>query len=211
VNPVPRIVAAAAVAAGLLLAGCAGGRRVPNTIPAAETVGTYRSEYTDGSGEVRRFRLQLFAAAPDRLHVEVVTPVGTTEAIVDGGAGRVALSIPRRRSSWVGDADETAMGSLIGLPLTLSEIVGAILGDEVVRPGCEVHRSPDDPGFLPSELEIAFRGVGLRLRLKRARPIRGDPAVLGTGDPPPGMEVHPLKDWIDSNGPLLVEAGEEGR
>ena len=60
---------------------------------------------------------------PDRIHGEILSPVGTTEAIFDGGNGRIAVTLPRDRVSYVGDGDAAAMAKVLGVRLSLEELV----------------------------------------------------------------------------------------
>ena len=70
----------------LSLAACAG-RRVPvsSVQDAGPAFGLYRARLEEAGGQSERFRLLLFAAAPDRIHGEVLSPMGTTALIFDGG------------------------------------------------------------------------------------------------------------------------------
>jgi hypothetical protein len=178
----------------LLSALCACAGRSPGFGDAAEAgpVGLYRArlEHPDGSSD--RFKLLLYAALPDRLHGEVLAPVGGTVLIFDGGEGRMAVTFVRDRVSYVGPASPGNMEKLIAIPLELEALVRALLEGEEVGGGLAVVREPDGEG-LPRRLELFSGDRGLRLELKRYRPLRAPAEALGTGRPPDGMEVHPLE------------------
>ena len=78
----------------------------------AGPVGLYRArlEHPDGSSD--RFKLLLHAALPDRLHGEVLAPVGGTVLIFDGGGGRMAVTFVRDRVSFVGPASPANLEKL---------------------------------------------------------------------------------------------------
>ncbi len=179
----------------MALLSCAGGRRGPSTdLPTAEAVGLYRATVFDAEGGSRRFRLLLFAARPDRLHGEVLSAVGTTEMIVDAGAGMMSVTFTRDRLAYVGKADPEAMEKIMGVGLPLTAIVSSLLAGAPVDGGYEVQRVPAAGGGLPRELHISAAGGKLVLRLKRLRPAPSRPEILGTGAPPDGMTVLPLEE-----------------
>ena len=147
------------------------------------------------TGDSRRARALVYAALPDRLHVEIVSGVGTTQAILDAGAGRVAITVPRERVSYVGRADPRALGALVGLPASPEELVRALLLGEtttlaVVREGAV--------GSLPQRLRLRTSEGSLELRLRSVEPLRADAAALGTGLAPPGMDPRSIEElWDD--------------
>lgn len=174
------------------------------------TVGVYKGRIENLEGKARRFRLLLFAALPDRVHGEVLSPLGAPQLIVDGGAGRLAVTFVRDGESFVGPARGDVMGRILGVPLELDELVRALLRGEAA--GGEVHleRSGGGTGDLPETLRIWAEGGTLILELKRLRPLRADPTLLGTGRPPEGTRVRPLED-LDEEGERLERlAGDEG-
>jgi len=157
-------------------------------------MGVYRARLEDASGQSRRFRLLLYATLPDRIHGEVLSPVGTTELIIDGGGGRVAITQPRKRVSYAGDADAEAMEKVLGVRLSLEQLVQGLLGHEVTGVGYSVERRPAGETGLPESLRIDGSGHSLSLRLKSSQPLRVSTSTLGNGEPPPDMEVLPLTD-----------------
>lgn len=183
------------------------GRRVrgPEALDATRSVGLYKARYLEEGERSRRFRLLLFAAAPDRLHGEVISPVGTTELIVDAGDGRIAVTPVDERVSFVGPAEAAVFEVLFGIPVELSDLVAAILEGRDPGGGVTMTREPSAPG-LPSRLEIAHAGRVLSLELRREQPLAAD-ARLGRGESPAGMEIRPLDELDPSLAP--VRAAEE--
>jgi hypothetical protein len=161
-------------------------------VPAGPTVGVYRARLDDGEGRPQKFKLLLFAAPPDRLHGEVLSPTGNTVLIFDGGDGRMAVTFVRDRVAYVGPAGSEALDKLVGVPLTLEELVRGLL--EGARGGepYTLVRLAQEPG-LPQSLEIVAEGRSLALQLKRLRPLSAPAEGLGTGRPPDGMEQLPLE------------------
>ncbi len=176
-----------------LVVACAGGRRhAPDSEPDGAMMGVYRARLEDSAGESRRFRLLLYATLPDRIHGEILSPVGTTEVIVDGGDGRVAVTLPRKRVAYTGAGDAEALGKVLGVRLSLEELVRGLLGHDVSDTGYDVERKPAGQLGLPAELRIEGSGHRLSLRLKSKQPLRVSTATLGNGEPPPEMELRPL-------------------
>jgi hypothetical protein len=177
----------------LLASACAGGRRhEPVTEPDGAMMGVYRTRLEDSLGQSRRFRLLLYATLPDRIHGEILSPVGSTEVIVDGGAGRVAVTLPRKRVAYAGEADAAALEKVLGVRLSLEDLVGTLLGQDIPTDGYEVTREPVGQPGLPEVLQIEGAGGRLLLRRKSLQPLRVSTATLGNGEPPPGMELRPL-------------------
>jgi len=155
-------------------------------------MGVYRARLEDSTGQSRRFRLLLYATLPDRIHGEILSPVGTTEVIVDGGDGRVTVTLPRKRVAYTGAGDAAALEKVLGVRLSLEELVRGLLGHGVSDSGYDVERKPAGQVGLPAELRIEGSGHRLSLRLKSKQPLRVSTATLGTGEPPPEMELRPL-------------------
>jgi len=173
-------------------------------------MGVYRARLEDPQGRSRRFRLMLYAILPDRIHGEILSPVGTTEVIIDGGGGRVAVTLPRKRVAYTGDGDAAALEKVLGVRLSLEQLVRGLLGHESASPGYEVAREPAGETGLPDELRIDGGGHRLILRLKSTQPLRVSTETLGNGEPPPKMDVRPLAalESIDlPDDPILENEG----
>jgi len=178
----------------ILLAGCPGRHGMkPTTRPEGVDVGLYRAELDDGTGKPRRFRLMLYAELPDRLHGEVLTPVGTTVMIVDAGGGRISVALTRDRRAYVGRSEPEVVESILGVRLAVDELVRALLSPEIETTTLEVRRSPDGPG-LPESFEIGAPPRRFRLELKKRQRAVPTGTPLGTGEPPPGMDLLPLEE-----------------
>ncbi len=102
-NP-PRRLAAVGLCVPLLVAACAGRQSAaPETVWEPATAALYKARVGGAEGaRPRRFRLLLFAELPDRLHGEVISPLGRTEMIADAGGGRISVLFVRDRVAFVG-------------------------------------------------------------------------------------------------------------
>ena len=137
----------------------------------------------------------VYAALPDRLHAEVLSPLGGTELIIDGGAGRLALSVVSERVAFVGRSDSEVLERIVGTPISLEELVRALLTGEHGGGGYRVQRwAAESPG-LPERFEIGSEGRHLRLELKRLGNMRETPSRLATGEPVEGFERRSLDDF----------------
>jgi hypothetical protein len=193
----------AAIAVGMVCLGCSAHRRSgPDGVPLG-SFGIYRAVYEDPDGTRRGFRIMLFAELPDRLHAEVLPPVGGPEMILDAGRGNLALTVVSESTAWVGVADPETIGAVIGVPLDLEDLVATILGE--TRPeieGVTVQRSPRRSGLPETLIVVSENGrLELRLRKKKKLPASGDRP--GTGEPPPGVELRPLDEALEVGGPSL--------
>jgi len=143
----------------------------------------------------------LFAATPDRIHGEVLSPVGGTVLVFDGGAGKIAVTLVRDRVAFAGLAGPEVLEKLIGVPVRLEDLVQSLLHGEAGAGGHEVAREPVGRPGLPERYEISAAGRSLQLQLKRLQRLDRPAAGLGTGEPPPGLELlplerlEPLRDW----------------
>ncbi len=184
-----------AVGACLILWGCGGSRTDVNLV-GAELMGVYRGRIERDGERSRKFRLLLFSALPDRLHAEIVSPVGSTEMILDGGGGRLAVTLVREKISFVGEADSTAMNRVLGVRLGVAELVRGILTDEPPkRSDVSLHRIESDSPPLPRTVEIESGASRLFLELKRVRAVKFRSSGIGTGNPPEGIEdLRPLDE-----------------
>jgi hypothetical protein len=178
-----------------VLAGCAG--RKPADAPAAagaDQIGVYKARLEQADGRSRRFRLFLFAELPDRLHAEVVSPVGTTLLVVDAGDGRISVARVRDRLAYVGRANPDVIEGLLGVRLSLADFVSTLLIGEPRARGYRVIRVAPAGVVLPDRLEIIAPETSLRLQLKRRRSLDSGTGELGRGRPPDGMELRDLTE-----------------
>jgi len=194
--------------AAVLLPACAG-RRVatePSAVPLPE-IGVYRGRIEGRDGDTRKFKLMLYVAPPDHLHAEVVSPLGSTVMIIDGGDGRLAVTLVKEGVSYVGQAQEEILERILGLRLSLEELVQGILTGDAGRAGHTVIRGEGPEDGLPGSITFRSDDASLTLELKKLRPLRGPPETLGTGEPPAGTEIRGLDD-LGAEHRLGAEGGE---
>jgi hypothetical protein len=181
--------------ASLCLLSCAGAARIPPAdLKAGRVTALYRVQIEGGGKETRKFRLLLYAAPPDRLHAEALSAVGSTEVIVDGGGGRISVAVVRDNVAYVGEAAPETMQKLIGVALSLDDLVSALLTGECDTETVDMERIPERDRGLPQFLRISAKGREARFKLKRLRPMPARQAGLGTGAPPPLMKTLPLDE-----------------
>jgi hypothetical protein len=146
----------------------------------------------------RSFRLLLFARAPDRLHAEVLGPVGGPQLVVDSGSGRLAVAFPGERVAYQGDADAGAIERVLGVRVAPAELVAFLTeGAPPASQGLRAEREPAVSAGLPRRVRLAAADASLTLERRERRPPPADPDALGTGAAPDGFEVRPLADLPD--------------
>jgi hypothetical protein len=153
----------------------------------------------------------LFAALPDRVHGEVLSPLGRPQLILDGGDGMLAVTFVRDREAFVGSARGDVLSRILGVSLELDGLVRALLTGEADGATYRIERTGDGVPALPETLAIRTADSTLALELKRFRRLRADPARLGTGRPPEGLRVRPIEDLQGEDERLerLAETVEE--
>jgi len=177
------------------LTGCAGHRASHRPTPTVEgQVGVYKARLERVEGRTVRFRLILFAELPDRLHGEVVSPVGSTLLVVDAGEGRISVARMRDRLAYVGQASPDVIEGLLGVRLSLADFVSTLLTGEPEARGYRVVRTAPPGAALPDQLEIIAAPNSLSLQLKRRRRLESGTNQLGRGRPPDGMKVRDLAE-----------------
>lgn len=206
--PVALLLGLGLVSVVSVVSGCGARARPPADVAAIRLVALYRGRIELAGGPTRHFRMLLFAAAPDRIHAELLGPLGSPLLILDGGAGRLAATFVREKVAYVGRADRSTIGEILGVPIELADLVGAILDGEAADPGLTLVRSPDSAGTLPRALELRSAAAGLVLELKRRRPLAGAPAVLGRGEPPPGIPTRPIEELGEGPATGIFVEGE---
>jgi hypothetical protein len=202
----PRTVAILVLALATLALACPGQRRPPDGGADGERFGVYRGRFVDPEHSPRKFKVLLFAALPDRLHAEVLPPVGGPALIIDGGSGRLAVTVNSREAAWVGEAREEVLEAILGFPVSLEGLVGALIQGSALSGPVELSRAPRTGAGLPRSFELGFGGRELQLELQRTGKRGRGSYAIGTGTPPPGVEVHPLDDLVSDGGPLLFSA-----
>jgi len=151
-------------------------------------------------------RVLLWAETPDRLHAELLSPVGGVRFVLDAGRGSACVVDVAAATAYAGPAGPRAIEGLVGLPVSIEDAVDALLTGTTPA-GLRVERGGGEDGDLPKHFVIA-RGRR-SLELTRVRFERGgQPAgALGTGQAPPGLTLHPLEDLPAASG---VSARGEG-
>jgi hypothetical protein len=199
----PRTVIVFVIALAATAVACPGHRRQPDGTADGERFGVYRGRFIDPGQSPRKLKVLLFAAPPDRLHAEVLPPVGGPELIIDGGGGRLAVTVNSREAAWVGEARDDVLEAILGFPVTLEGLVGALIRGSTLAGPVEVSRTPRTGTGLPRSFELGLGGRELRLELQRTRKRGRGSYAIGTGTAPPGVEVHPLEDLVSEGGPFL--------
>jgi hypothetical protein len=186
---VRRAAAAAICIAAVSCAGSTGVRRVPEG--SGPLIGVYRATLDDGTGARRHAKLLLWAAAPDRLHAELLAPVGGVRFVLDAGGGAACVVDVGEATAYAGDSGPAALAGLVGVGVSIGDIVAALLSGaspEDVR----VERSGGAPGELPDRLVLAQGARALELERVRFERGSGGNGELGTGRPPAGMRLLPM-------------------
>lgn len=161
----------------------------------------YKASVDEGQGARRGVKLAVWTERPDRLHAELIAPVGGVSYILDAGGGKVCLVDVGNATAYVGDDGPDAIAMLTGVRVTVAEAIAALL-DGVSPEGLIVSRLGGADGGLPERFRIEDRGRSLAL--ERVRVERGRTATqeLGTGRPPATLRVRPLADLArDRAGP----------
>lgn len=175
---------------------------IPAGIPpgSGPLVVVYKAEVGDGLAAARGAKLVVWAAEPDRLHAEIVAPVGGVTFTLDAGGGRVCLVDVARGIAYAGDDGKGALTALVGVPVSVGDAVAALLHG-VAPAGLSVSRDGGDDGALPSDFRISDGNRFLLLARVRIDRARADAGALGTGIPPSRLPVHPLESLDDGRAP----------
>lgn len=187
---------AAALCAALAAAGCAARAPAAGLQPArGGAAAHYRGFAVDDGGSRHRFRAWVFAAEPDRFHVEITGPVGGTQWIVDAGGGRLAVTWVPEAIAFVGVAAADPIERIVGIRAGAEDLVGALLDGRPIQGIDSMERRPPEGEGYPEMLEIRRAGRVLRLeRVSMSSVPAGSLDRLGTGDPPAGMQTRPLEE-----------------
>ena len=186
-----RGLAAIAALAAAAVACAPSHRPARSTDDPGSLVGVYRATVDDGA-KVRHVRVALWAMRPDRLHAELIAPVGGVRLVLDaGGAEACVVDVPGK-TAFTGGSGPEALEPIVGVRTSVADAVAALL-DGASPSGLTVSRE-GDLGILPEAIRLSD---GTRsVRLERVRLDYRDPggAPLGTGRPPDGVAVRPLAD-----------------
>jgi hypothetical protein len=179
---------------GLAVLACVPNRReggVPDG--AGPLIVVYKAAIDDGHGARRGAKLALWAERPDRLHAELMAPVGGVTFILDAGGGKVCVIDVAAGTAYVGEDGPGAIADLTGVRVSVAEAVAALI-DGVSPEGVAVVRGGRGDGTLPDTLRIDDGGRILAIERVRVERGRTDPRALGTGVPPATLRVRPLTE-----------------
>jgi hypothetical protein len=197
-------IAVLAIALAATAVACSGHRPADGDDgPHADRFGVYRARFTEPGDGARKAKVFLFAALPDRLHAEVLPPVGGPVLIIDGGSGRLAVTVNSRDAAWVGEAREDVLETILGFPVTLEALVGALLQGSAIEGAVEITRTPGTGYGLPRRFSMSLAGRELLLELQRTRKRGRGGYAIGTGTPPPGVETRSLEELVSEGGPFF--------
>lgn len=179
----------------LATAACAASHRGDVVPPGnGPLVGVYRAAIDDGASAARRTKLSIWAERPDRLHVELISPVGGVTLILDAGGGSACIVDPGTATAYVGMDGPDAIEALVGVRVSVAEAVTALL-DGAPPHGLTVSRQGDTAGALPEKIRIEDGARSIELSRIRFERGTADPRALGTGSPPTQLAVRPLADF----------------
>ncbi len=189
--------AARALSLLLLLAaalGCgAGSRTQPTPTPEQVVVAAYRGSVASPGGKRVPFRAWVWAERPDRMHVEILPPLGGPEWIVDAGSGRLAVTEVDAGTCFAGEETPGALARWLGVPTDVPGLVASLV---------------DADGAFPEIFELRGDALG-ELRMERTGFRLAPRGALGRGEPPPEIRVVPLEGLVDRA--FAPENEEEGR
>jgi hypothetical protein len=183
--------------AAFVAASCAPTHRA-DRIPPGEgpLIGIYKAVASDGDGTARNMKLSIWATRPDRLHVEVMGPVGGVHFVIDAGGGRACVIDVDGATAFVGEDDPSAFDALVGIHVSAEDAVGALLSG--TSPGGWTVERDGPVEALPKSLRIDDGAS--RLVLTRTGLLRGAATArgLGSGEPPASLPVRPLAEIADA-------------
>ena len=180
---------------GLATVACAASHRA-DFVPAGTgpLVGVYRAAIDDGQGAARGAKLSIWAERPDRLHAELIAPVGGVTLILDAGGGAACIVDSGAATAYTGMDGPDAIEALVGVRVSVAEVVAALLDGTPPR-GLAVRRQGDGASALPKKIRIVDGARSIELSRIRFERGTADPRSLGTGSPPKQLPVRPLQDF----------------
>lgn len=193
---------------GLATLACATADR-QDSVPAGAgpLIAVYKVASDDGKGVARRGKLSVWAERPDRLHAELIAPVGGVTFVLDAGGGKVCIVDVAAATAYVGDDEPGAIAALVGVSVSVADAVAALLAG-TSSGGLSVTRVGGIDGALPETLRIADKARVLTLARMRFERATADPRTLGTGVPPKQLPVRPLRELA---GEAVPEVGGSER
>lgn len=165
-------------------------------VPAGDgpLVGVYKATIDGGKRAARGAKLSVWAERPDRLHLEIIAPIGGVTLVLDAGGGNACIVDTGAATAYAGKAGPEAIEALVGVRVSVAEAVAALLEGASPR-GLAVTRIGGAAGALPEKIRIVDGARSIELaRIRYARGMT-DPRSLGTGAPPRHLPVRPLEDF----------------
>jgi hypothetical protein len=153
----------------------------------------YKASIDEGQGARRGAKIALWAERPDRLHAELIAPVGGVTYILDAGGGNVCIVDVGEGTAYVGEDGPAALAALTGVRVSVADAVAALL-DGVSPAGIQVSRVGGADGTLPDKLVIEDAGRSLAIERVRVERGRTDESALGRGLPPDRLRLRPLEN-----------------
>lgn len=162
--------------------GCGSGAKTrPTTSPDQVVVAVYRGSVTPPGGKRLPFRASVWAERPDRMHVEILPPLGGPEWIVDAGSGRLAVTEVGAGACFAGKETPGALARWLGISTDVPGLVDALV---------------DAHGGFPERVELRGDALGV-LQMERTGFRVAPRGSLGSGFPSPGIRVVPLAELVD--------------
>lgn len=159
--------------------GCGTGSRTqPVPTPEQIVVAAYRGSVTSPAGTRVPFRAWVWAERPDRMHVEILPPIGGPEWIVDAGSGRIAVTEVGAGVCFAGAETPGALARWLGIPTDVPGLVSSLV---------------DEEGAFPADVELRGDTLG-ELRMERTGFRIAPRSAVGRGEPPPKIRVAPLEE-----------------
>jgi hypothetical protein len=150
----------------------------------------------------------LFAEPPDRLHAEILGPMGAPRVVVDAGGGVAAVALIGERTAYRGTLAPGRPLDFLGLEVSLEDLVTALVEGRHSEAGPQFVRIPEVGNGLPERFEIATADGAMRMR--RLRFAGGAPKEsIATGAVPNGFRILPLEDLGDGEAVFSRAAGED--
>ncbi len=175
---------------------------------AGPLVGVYRAAIDDGHGAARGAKLSIWAEPPDRLHVELIAPLGGVTLILDAGGGNVCIVDTAAATAYTGKDGPDAIEALVGVRVSVAEAVAALL-QGAPPGGLTVTRAGGAEGALPRKLRIVDGARSITLARMRYQRGTTDSRSLGTGVPPKQFPARPIEDFGAQPAPDPERAGGE--
>ena len=181
---------------GLAACACVETHRV-GAVPAGDgpLIVVYKAAINEGQGARRGAKLALWAEGPDRIHAELIAPVGGVTYILDAGGGNVCVVDVRAATAYAGEDGPGAIAALTGVRVSVADAVAALLFG-VSPAGLTVTRV-GGAGVLPDTLRIEDDTRSLAIERLRVERGRTDPDTLGTGLPPDKLRLRPLSNFAE--------------